>query len=70
MDRSNLRDLQRLQERAPRRKAQVELFGEFSGGKAETVEDPYYGGKEGFEAAYEQCLRFSTNFLQSVFPSV
>jgi low molecular weight phosphotyrosine protein phosphatase len=68
MDRSNLRDLQRLQERAPRRKAQVMLFGDFSGGKAEMIEDPYYGGKEGFEVAYEKCLRFSTNFLKSVFP--
>jgi hypothetical protein len=59
MDRSNLYDLQRLQQRKHEGKAKVMLFGEHSGGKAEVVEDPYYGGKEGFEIAYEQCMRFS-----------
>lgn len=59
MDRSNLHDLQRLQQRKPEGKAKVMLFGEYSGGKVEVVEDPYYGGKEGFEIAYEQCIRFS-----------
>jgi low molecular weight phosphotyrosine protein phosphatase len=70
MDRSNLRDLQRLQGRAPAGKAKVMLFGEYSGGKVEIVEDPYYGGQEDFEATYQQCLKFSTNFLQSVFADV
>ena len=59
MDRSNLYDLQRLQQRKPTGKAKVMLFGEHSGGKVEAVEDPYYGGTEGFEIAYEQCMRFS-----------
>jgi hypothetical protein len=59
MDRSNLYNLQRLQQRKPEGKAKVMLFGEHSGGKVEVVEDPYYGGKEGFEIAYEQCMRFS-----------
>lgn len=47
------------------------LFGEHSGKKkAEEVQDPYYGGTDGFEDAYEQCLRFSKNFLQKAFPNV
>lgn len=47
------------------------LFGEFSGGpRSEVVNDPYYGGDEGFAKAYEQCTRFSTNFLKHVFPNV
>ncbi|WYZ41281.1 hypothetical protein EsH8_V_000176 [Colletotrichum jinshuiense] len=72
MDRSNLRDLQSLQQRGnPDSKAKVMLFGEYSGGRRpEVVEDPYYGGSEGFSKAYEQCTRFSGNFLQDVFPNI
>lgn len=67
MDRSNLSDLQRLQRGNPDSKAKVMLFGEFSGSKrAEIVNDPYYGGDEGFLKAYEQCSRFSRNFLKEV----
>ncbi|KUJ11807.1 LMWPc-domain-containing protein [Mollisia scopiformis] len=67
MDRDNLRDLQRLQQRADG-KAKVMLFGEFGGKKrAEEVEDPYYGGRDGFEVAYEQIVRFSKNFLKETF---
>lgn len=67
MDRSNLSDLERLQRNNPDSKAKVMLFGEFSGGKrAEVVNDPYYGGNEGFTKAYEQCSRFTQNFLQEV----
>lgn len=40
MDRDNLRDLQRLQERVGG-KGKVMLFGEFSGRKAEEIDDPY-----------------------------
>lgn len=67
MDRSNLSDLQRLQHDNPDAKAQVMLFGEFGGGKrAEVVNDPYYGGRDGFEKAFEQCRRFALNFLKEV----
>jgi low molecular weight phosphotyrosine protein phosphatase len=70
MDRSNLSDLKRL-EKAGGAKAKVMLFGEYSGsGKAEVVQDPYYGGQQGFDTAYAQCLRFSKNFLNDVFPDV
>ncbi|KAF3023583.1 hypothetical protein E8E14_011597 [Neopestalotiopsis sp. 37M] len=66
MDRSNLSDLMRSK-KPPGSKAKVMLFGEYSGsGKAEVVQDPYYGGQQGFETAYTQCLRFSKNFLSEL----
>jgi low molecular weight phosphotyrosine protein phosphatase len=71
MDASNLRDLQRAQQKVNsgsiRSKAKVMLFGEFSGNsKAEQVGDPYYGEDDGFEEVYEQVSRFSKRFLQEV----
>ncbi|EXJ94860.1 hypothetical protein A1O1_03258 [Capronia coronata CBS 617.96] len=71
MDAYNLRDLQRLRRRVESKgqkpKAQVMLFGEFSGkGKAEEVVDPYYGADNGFEVVYEQVTRFSKNFLDHI----
>ncbi len=71
MDKSNLSDVERLQSRKPGSKAKVMLFGEYSGtGKAEIVSDPYYGGRNGFEKAYEQASRFSKNFLADIFPDI
>jgi len=70
MDRDNLRDLQRIHQRAGG-KATVKLFGEYSGKKrAEEVDDPYYGGRDGFEEAYQQLTRFTRNFLKETFPNV
>ena len=71
MDAWNLRDLQKMRRRVESKgqktKAQVMLFGEFSGkGKAEEVVDPYYGADNGFDTVYEQVKRFSTNFLKSL----
>jgi low molecular weight phosphotyrosine protein phosphatase len=67
MDRSNLSDLQRLQRGNPDSKAKVMLYGEFSGkNKPEIVNDPYYGGVDGFTKAFEQCSRFAENFLNEV----
>lgn len=51
--------------------AEVRLFGDFGkGGKlhdrvggGEVVQDPYYGGANGFEEVYQQVVRFSQNFL-------
>ncbi|KAH8671620.1 phosphotyrosine protein phosphatase I superfamily [Xylariales sp. PMI_506] len=66
MDRSNLHDLEHFRKPAGA-KAKVMLFGEYSGnGKAEVVKDPYYGGSEGFETAYKQCIRYANNFLKDV----
>jgi low molecular weight phosphotyrosine protein phosphatase len=73
MDRDNLTDTLRVQARAAKAagdkaslKAKVGLFGEYSGGTVEEVEDPYFGGREGFEVAYQQCARFAKNFLEEM----
>ncbi|KAL4751638.1 hypothetical protein BDW72DRAFT_173406 [Aspergillus terricola var. indicus] len=52
--------------------AEVRLFGDYGPGGTlhervgggEVVQDPYYGGANGFEDVYQQVVRFSTNFLQ------
>ncbi|KAF2682933.1 low molecular weight phosphotyrosine protein phosphatase [Lentithecium fluviatile CBS 122367] len=73
MDDENLEDLRELRSRWVKRNGEqsvgkVMLFGEFGGRRggsgAEVVEDPYYGGKEGFAVAFEQCVRFSKAFLE------
>lgn len=54
--------------------AEVRLFGDFGkGGKlhervggGEVVQDPYYGGSNGFEEVYQQVVRFSQGFLDYV----
>lgn len=71
MDGWNLRDLQKMQRRVESKgqktRAQVMLFGEFSGkNKVEEVGDPYYGADNGFDVVYEQVKRFSNNFLKSL----
>ena len=46
---------------------QISLFGSWdaaSGG--DEIDDPYYGGDEGFEMAFEQCVRFSRGWMKSV----
>jgi low molecular weight phosphotyrosine protein phosphatase len=74
MDGENLEDLEDLRKREVRKRGgeegvgKVMLFGEFGGkGKrAEEVQDPYYGGNDGFEVAYEQAVRFSKAFLEKL----
>ncbi|CAK39475.1 uncharacterized protein An07g05600 [Aspergillus niger] len=68
MDKYNLRDL--LDVRA--KVAEVRLFGDFGTGGVlhervgggEVVQDPYYGGVNGFEEVYQQVTRFSKSFLE------
>ncbi|KAE8356602.1 phosphotyrosine protein phosphatase I superfamily [Aspergillus coremiiformis] len=51
--------------------AEVRLFGDFGAGGVlhdrvgggEVVQDPYYGGVNGFEEVYHQVVRFSKGFL-------
>ncbi|KAE8152236.1 phosphotyrosine protein phosphatase I superfamily [Aspergillus avenaceus] len=51
--------------------AEVRLFGDFGAGGVlhervgggEVVQDPYYGGVNGFEEVYQQVVRFSKGFL-------
>ncbi|KAF2786619.1 phosphotyrosine protein phosphatases I, partial [Melanomma pulvis-pyrius CBS 109.77] len=77
MDDDNLEDLLALRAReVKRRKADegvgtVMLFGAFGGktrkgGRGEEVQDPYYGGRDGFETAYEQSVRFSRAFVEGL----
>ena len=71
MDRANLRDLQRMKQRAVKSdgdspQGKLMLFGDFGGRKGETVIDPYYGANDGFDIAYEQMVRFSKDFLRDV----
>ncbi|KAG0677180.1 Low molecular weight phosphotyrosine protein phosphatase [Kluyveromyces marxianus] len=64
MDESNLRNLKRLQPKNS--KAQVSLFGKWNtdGKFREIVDDPYYGGNEGFEYNFKQVQYFSEQFLE------
>lgn len=65
-----MHDLQYIQRRlGSKARAKVMLFGEFSGHKStEEINDPYYGARDGFDVAYEQCVRYSMNFLTQTFP--
>ncbi|KAL2819318.1 phosphotyrosine protein phosphatase I superfamily [Aspergillus cavernicola] len=54
--------------------AEVRLFGDYGPGGAlhenvgggEVVQDPYYGGVNGFEEVYQQVVRFSKNFIDYI----
>lgn len=75
MDRQNFRDIQDLRKRRKNGhgKAKVTLFGAWEDkegvpkkGLGTEVDDPYYGGRDGFERCYEQCERYAENFLEFV----
>lgn len=67
MDRNNLQDVTHFKDRTVG-KAKVMLFGTFSGDEStEEIDDPYYGRDDGFEVVFEQCSRFSENFLNKLF---
>jgi len=61
-DNQNLSNLERM---APRgSKAKIALFGSFDDNKP--IQDPYYGGMNGFERTYEQCVRYSHAFFNHI----
>lgn len=79
MDRSNFRVLSSQRAAMARRLgqqnnrlAEVRLFGDFKPdgstveppGRGEEVDDPYYGGRNGFEVVFGQCQRFSEGFAR------
>jgi low molecular weight phosphotyrosine protein phosphatase len=73
MDAENLENLESLRDRVRRKQgkkegdgktANIMLFGEFGGKRGEQIDDPYYGGDNGFDIVYEQCVRFSKGFLK------
>lgn len=74
MDADNVEDLRDLVKRAVKKGAlsaeageRVHLYGEFGGKtRGEEVADPYYGGREGFEAAYKQVTRFGKGLLEHI----
>jgi len=61
-DESKRRNLQRVKPEDAT--AEVRLFGSYDDGKA--IPDPYYGGINGFEQVYQQCIRYSNTFLDEV----
>ncbi|KAK3707825.1 Low molecular weight phosphotyrosine protein phosphatase [Vermiconidia calcicola] len=78
MDEDNMIDLRDMMKRARKKGVsdareqeevmqKVRLYGAF-GGKAEDeeVQDPYYGGRNGFEIAYEQVERFGSGLLKHI----
>jgi len=61
-DESNLRNLERMKPKDAT--AEVKLFGSYVDGKQ--IDDPYYGGINGFEQCYKQCVAYSNAFLDEV----
>jgi len=74
MDEDNLIDLREMMKRAKKQgrlsgddMKKIHLYGEFGGkAKDEEIGDPYYGGRDGFEIAYEQVTRFGKGLLKHI----
>ncbi|MCJ1324716.1 hypothetical protein MMC10_001378 [Thelotrema lepadinum] len=75
MDNANLKDLKRRWRQLKKDEdpeQRIFLFGDFDYDgdvdqrRGEDIEDPYYGGDSGFEAAFEQCVRFSKGWFNRV----
>ncbi|QIX00003.1 hypothetical protein AMS68_005520 [Peltaster fructicola] len=74
MDDENLHDLRDSAMRAIKKGSldesvlsKIQLFGTFGGkAKSEEIGDPYYGGRDGFEIAYEQVSRFGEGLLKHI----
>ncbi|PAV21940.1 phosphotyrosine phosphatase [Pyrrhoderma noxium] len=61
-DKSNLSNLQYMKPDIST--AEIRMWGSYLDGKP--IGDPYYGGQDGFEEVYEQCVRYSNAFLDAV----
>ena len=76
MDRYNLSDLRQKCRRLKKSKElenRISLFGDWDFKKktdnrdrGEEVQDPYYGADDGFEQAFQQCVRFSKGWLRDI----
>jgi len=64
-DASNLRSLERHAGRSEESKAAVKLWGSYLPDN-KPIQDPYYGGLDGFTKCYEQCVKLSNAFLDEV----
>lgn len=64
MDDSNLYNLMKIKPKDS--KVKVSLFGEWKNDPSfdKIVDDPYYGGSDGFETCYQQCVHFTNEFLK------
>nr|KAJ3418781.1 hypothetical protein HK105_007851 [Polyrhizophydium stewartii] len=62
MDESNFENLKRMSGGSS--KAKIHLFGEFDPNGERIIEDPYYGGIDGFEHNFQQVERASRGFLK------
>lgn len=62
MDDSNLSDAKKLVDCDST--AQIALFGSFDPQGERIIDDPYYGGSDGFEHNYQQILRCSAGFCR------
>jgi len=61
-DESNLRNLERIKPKDAT--AEVRLWGSYLDN--EPIADPYYGGMNGFEQVYQQCVALSNAFLDQI----
>lgn len=61
-DESNLSNLEYMKPDVST--AEVRLWGSYLDGKP--IGDPYYGGQDGFEEVYQQCVKYSNAFLDAV----
>ncbi len=62
MDESNLRE---IKGKCPQgSKAKINLLGEFDPAGERIINDPYYGGADGFEHNFQQCVRACEGFLK------
>lgn len=61
-DEQNLRNLERI--KPADSTATVRLWGSYVDDKA--IADPYYGGLNGFETVYQQCIRYSNALLDEI----
>jgi protein-tyrosine phosphatase len=70
MDRSNLRDLERLRERAATASAELVLLRDFDPDPGDgEVPDPYYGGPDGFDQVFDLVDRSTEALLARLDPT-
>ncbi|KAJ2084075.1 Low molecular weight phosphotyrosine protein phosphatase [Coemansia sp. RSA 988] len=65
MDENNLQDL--LDEKPDGSHSHIALLGSYSAEKGDRIiEDPYYGGRDGFKTNFAQITRCSVGFLKEL----
>ncbi|KAG0662273.1 hypothetical protein C6P46_003459 [Rhodotorula mucilaginosa] len=62
MDSMNMRNIEKA--KPANSTAKIALFGSFGDGKV--IDDPYYGGPNGFEKTYQQCVQYSEGLLKEM----